>query len=252
MPASLRHFGVNCADVTRARRFYAAAFGWAYEPWGPPGFWLVKGAGVGGSIEGNHEVEPGVPAPGIDLSFAVDDLKAVLTAIPAAGGALVREPFRIDTVGEGVTFRDSEGNIAKAMQYFAAEPPDPGADGARFRHFAVCADDLRRARAFYETVFGWTFVPWGPPDFSQIPNAGTGLMGALHLRREVEPGLAMPGFEVTFGVHDLMAAIAAIEVGGGRLLAPPHHLDTVGELVYFQDSEGNIAGAMQYEAGVWA
>jgi predicted enzyme related to lactoylglutathione lyase len=177
----------------------------------------------------------------------------VLAAIAANGGSVVGEPFRIETVGEGVTYRDSEGNIGKAMQYFAP-PPDsgPGAvdQPARFRHFAVCADDLRRARSFYEAAFGWTFKPWGPPDFWQIPNAGPGLMGALHGRREVEPGTAMPGYEVTFGVADLAATMAAIEAHGGRFLAPPHHLDTVGELVYFQDCEGNIAGAMQYEAGV--
>ena len=31
-------------------------------------------------------------------------------------------------------------------------------------HFAVHADDLPRARRFYEAVFGWRFEPWGPPD----------------------------------------------------------------------------------------
>jgi len=36
------------------------------------------------------------------------------------------------------------------------------------RHFAIGADDLDRARAFYESVFGWRFEAWGPPGFYLI------------------------------------------------------------------------------------
>lgn len=35
---------------------------------------------------------------------------------------------------------------------------------ARFRHFAINADDVGRARDFYEAVFGWTFTPGGRRD----------------------------------------------------------------------------------------
>ena len=34
-------------------------------------------------------------------------------------------------------------------------------------HFDVAADDVERARRFYERVFGWRFEAWGPPDFSR-------------------------------------------------------------------------------------
>lgn len=33
------------------------------------------------------------------------------------------------------------------------------------KHFAVHADDVDRARKFYESVLGWQFTPWGPPNF---------------------------------------------------------------------------------------
>ena len=41
--------------------------------------------------------------------------------------------------------------------------------------------------------------------------------------------------------------VAAIEANGGTILMPPAVIPTVGELIYFKDSEGNIAGAMKYE-----
>lgn len=120
---------------------------------------------------------------------------------------------------------------------------------ATFRHFAINADDLPRAKRFYESVFGWRFDPWGPPGFYQIHNAGAGVIGALQERRELAPGIAMRGFEASFGVEDLPATIAAIEANGGRILMQPYRIEGVGELVYFEDSEGNFAGAMQYVPG---
>ncbi|MFN3514066.1 MAG: VOC family protein [Phenylobacterium sp.] len=121
---------------------------------------------------------------------------------------------------------------------------------ATLRHFAINADDVPRARAFYEKVFGWTFTPWGPPGFYQAQGAGKGYRGALQGRREIA-GRPMPGIEVTFGVDDLAATIAAIEAQGGRVIMPPFRIEGVGELIFFQDTEGNIAGAMQYEAPQW-
>ena len=122
---------------------------------------------------------------------------------------------------------------------------------ATFRHFAINADDVPRARRFYEAAFGWTFEPWGPPGFYQIKNAGQGLLGALQGRRQIEPGTPMPGLEASFGVDDLQSTIAAIEAGGGRILMQPYRIEGVGELIFFADTEGNIAGAMQYDEGVW-
>jgi uncharacterized protein len=116
------------------------------------------------------------------------------------------------------------------------------------RHFAINADDVPRAKRFYEEVFGWTFKPWGPPDFYQTTSSGEGHWGALQGRRDVA-GKRMPGMEITFGVDDIEATVTAIQAGGGRLLSQPFHIEGVGRLVFFQDTEGNIAGAMQYESG---
>src|ERR1700731_2639709 len=55
------------------------------------------------------------------------------------------------------------------------------------RHFAINADDIDRARSFYERVFGWRFNAWGPPNFYQI-DTGTPPYGALQGRRELVPG----------------------------------------------------------------
>lgn len=121
---------------------------------------------------------------------------------------------------------------------------------ATLRHFAINADDVPRARAFYEAVFGWSFTPWGPPGFYQVQDAGKGFRGALQGRREIGEH-RMPGIEITFGVEDLDATVAAIEAAGGEVIMAPFLIEGVGRLIFFRDTEGNVAGAMQYAAVQW-
>ena len=117
------------------------------------------------------------------------------------------------------------------------------------RHFAINADDVQRARRFYEAVFGWTFDPWGPPNFYQIHNAGEGLIGALQERQSPLTGTGMRGYEITIGVDDIDQTTAAIEGNGGRLVYQKFRIEGVGDLIFFEDTEGNRAGAMQYDTG---
>ena len=126
---------------------------------------------------------------------------------------------------------------------------------APLRHFAINADDVPRARRFYENVFGWTFEPWGPPEFFMIgPIAFTpaereaaGVQGSLQRRRELAPGLVLHGFECSFAVEDVQRVVQAVRANGGRILMEPTILTGIGELIFFQDTEGNVVGAMRYD-----
>ena len=110
-------------------------------------------------------------------------------------------------------------------------------------HFAIEADDVTRARQFYESVFGWRFEPWGPPDFYLIHGAGT--LGALQLRREPLPS-GRKGFECSFAVDELEVTMSAIQSAGGKVLGSKTTIPTVGELIVFEDTEGNEAIIVQY------
>ena len=116
--------------------------------------------------------------------------------------------------------------------------------------FAINADDVPRARKFYEAVFNWSFEPWGPPGFYLIDTGkepACAIRGALQERRELAPGQKMIGFECTVTVADIDEAIRAIQANGGRLAAPKSHIPTVGTVAYFFDTEGNVAAVIQRE-----
>jgi len=114
------------------------------------------------------------------------------------------------------------------------------------RHFAINADDLDRARGFYERVFAWKFHAWGPPGFYQIEKVGNGPQGALQGRRELVPGMRTVGYECSVGVEDLTATLDAVREAGGKIVMGPVTIPTVGDLAFVEDTEGNVVGVMQY------
>lgn len=121
---------------------------------------------------------------------------------------------------------------------------------ANVAHFAINADDLERARRFYEQVFGWRFQAWGPPGFFMV-ETGTGgepgIRGSLQQRRELIEGQRTIGYECSLSVKDVDAVAAAVVENGGSIVIPRTLIPTVGHLIFFRDPEGNVAGAMQFD-----
>ena len=118
-------------------------------------------------------------------------------------------------------------------------------------HFSINADNIERAQAFYSNVFDWQFVPYGPPGFFmvQFPNENPApMLGSLQGRRALVPSVKTNGFECTMAVSDIDETVRRIEAHGGRIVMPRTTLFGVGHLTFFEDPEGNLAGAMQYDS----
>jgi predicted enzyme related to lactoylglutathione lyase len=119
MTSLLRHFAVNASDVDAARRFYAATFGWGFDPWGPPGFFHIRNGDdrVQGALQRRRELLPAGRMLGLEGTFGVDDLAAVLKAARGSGGGVLAEPATIAGVGHLAWLVDPDGNAIGAMQY---------------------------------------------------------------------------------------------------------------------------------------
>lgn len=119
-------------------------------------------------------------------------------------------------------------------------------------HFAINAGDVDRALRFYENVFAWKFQAYGPPGFYMVDEASAktavALRGSLQKRRQLVPGVEMRGFECTIAVDNIDSTAAAIEKNGGKIVMQICTLAGIGRLLFFQDPEGNLAGAMQYDS----
>ena len=92
-------------DLGAAKRFYAAAFGWQFNDYGPA-YAGIKGLDgeVGGLYE-TAELRRGGPL----VILYSDDLEKTLEAVRAAGGKIVREPFSFPG-GRRFQFTDPSDN----------------------------------------------------------------------------------------------------------------------------------------------
>src|SRR5215471_16624424 len=118
--------------------------------------------------------------------------------------------------------------------------------------FAINADDVGRARRFYERVFGWKFLAWGPPDLFEIQTGDggdPGPFGALQQRANLVTHERTIGFECTLAVESIDETAAAVAAAGGSVLMAKSVITGVGSLMFFRDTEGNVFGAMQYDSG---
>lgn len=115
------------------------------------------------------------------------------------------------------------------------------------RWFEIYVQDMDRAKAFYEQVFGRTFIQLslGGPDqpemwgFSGHPE-GTGAPGAL---------VKMPGFEsggnsviVYFGSTDCGVEHARALEAGGESIKPKTPIPPFGFIALIRDPDGNRIG----------
>jgi predicted enzyme related to lactoylglutathione lyase len=115
-------------------------------------------------------------------------------------------------------------------------------------HFEIPADDVARAKAFYEKVFGWTIkqfpMPSGGPEYWGVTTrkeGAVGINGGLMKRN-------MPGqpFANYVDVKSIEEFVGNIQVAGGTLIMPKQEIGPgMGSFAVFQDTEGNMMGLYQ-------
>lgn len=108
--ARLNYVELPVADIAGAKAFYESAFGWSLTEFGPTYACTLTGdTDIG--LQGDASEATGAPLPVIQ----VDDLEAVLEAVTAAGGTLVRPIFAFPG-GRRFQFLDPGGNEIACMQ----------------------------------------------------------------------------------------------------------------------------------------
>jgi predicted enzyme related to lactoylglutathione lyase len=118
--APVVHFELPYDDRERMAKFYQEAFNWKTEMLGKEmGDYVVatttdsdrNGPKRPGAINGGFfERKPDRPGQYPSMVIAVDDIKAAMKKVAAAGGKVFGQPVEIPGIGEYVAFEDSEGN----------------------------------------------------------------------------------------------------------------------------------------------
>lgn len=116
-PNTLSHFAINVEDCDRAIAFYEAVFGWKFNAWGPPGFYLTQVGGLHGAIQ-KRQKEPFPTVIGnFECTIAVDDVDRVVALIVENGGTVTMPKVTIPTVCDIARVTDCEGNTFSVAKY---------------------------------------------------------------------------------------------------------------------------------------
>jgi predicted enzyme related to lactoylglutathione lyase len=103
---TIDYIEISVTDLGAAQAFYAAAFGWTFNAYGPDYAGIRGGeAEVGGLRRADGPILGGGPL----VILYSDDLEASLTAVRDAGGRIVVEPFEFPG-GRRFEFEDPSGN----------------------------------------------------------------------------------------------------------------------------------------------
>lgn len=120
----------------------------------------------------------------------------------------------------------------------------------RVVHFEIQADDVARAKKFYETVFGWEIDQMmkeeeGGMDYWGLKTGedGTpGINGGLYKRI---PNDEIYTFDCTLQVEDIDKAVEDVKKAGGTIISEKAEIPGVGWFAGAKDTEGNKFGMMQ-------
>jgi predicted enzyme related to lactoylglutathione lyase len=123
----------------------------------------------------------------------------------------------------------------------------------RVVHFDIYADDVERASAFYQKVFGWTIRKVDGMDYWLVSTGEgePGIDGGLGQRTSPTNGdVPQFGYTCTVDVEDVNATFEAAVAAGGTEVHKPGAIPGVGYIAYVRDTEGNHLGLMQSDHNV--
>lgn len=215
-------------DPAAAQAFYAAVFGWRFDPGEVGGrrydVILAGDVPIGGVLGLDEAMQQGGARPVWAAYAAVDDLAEAGAGVKARGGQMLMEGLSIPGMGAFALAADPEGAPFYMMGYDSdppvAEPQFPPPPG----HCAwneLAAHDPDRALAFYTELLGWRQegeMPMGEHGSYRFVHHGDAMIGAV--MPVGDTGMA-PGWTFYFIVRDIDAGAAAVRAGGGSVLHDP-------------------------------
>ena len=122
---------------------------------------------------------------------------------------------------------------------------------SRIVHFEIPADNVERAKSFYQKAFGWDISKYPGMEYhgvittetdqtTRMPTKVGGINGGMTKRNN-----EVKNTVITVDVADIDAALKSIEKLGGKTVQKKQPVADMGHTAYFKDTEGNIVGLWQ-------
>lgn len=237
-------------DLTAAKRFYGALFGWGYrdEPAGESVYTmgLLNGHPVAGLMElGPDQRSAGVP-PHWATYITVRSVEDAAAAAIEAGGTVLASPFDVMEAGRMTVVQDPTGAIVSLWEpknhIGATLVNEPGT----FCWNELQVPDVAAAEPFYQRVLGAETatqeMPSGP--YTLLIVDGRSVAGITKIQESWGP--VPPHWDVYFAVADTDATLEHAQAAGGTVHVPAMDIPDVGRFAGITDPQGAMFYVLQF------
>ena len=240
-------------DADGAKAFYAGLFGWEIDdqPIDMGGTYTMLQI-EGKNVAGLGEMQPDMKAQGMPAFWTSyvkhDHVDSIAAKMAEAGGSVMFPPMDVMDSGCMTMGMDPTGAMFGVWQ----PTGHIGAELVNMPNTLVWNELQSRqpdvAKAFYETVFGWTS---NTDENGYVTFAVDGRIQAGMITMDENWGPDVPNnWAVYFMVEDVAAKAALAEELGGMILVPPTKAGQMGIFSVVRDPQGGVFTIMSFSGPV--
>jgi hypothetical protein len=226
------------SDCAAIQQFYAGLMGWNLTVMGPEAGNYVLADVRGHKVCGLNQMPADTAHPSVWMTYlATEDADATAGAITAAGGKLLQEPFEVMDLGRMAVAQDPLGATFAIWQARGSIGSEIANEPGAVVWNEMMSRDLEAAKAFYATVFGYTYTAMGEDGgYFMLVVDGRPVGGIGALPAEV-PAEVPAHWGLYFSVDDADKAAAHAAELGGTVSSPPADMP-YGREVRLVDGQG--------------
>jgi predicted enzyme related to lactoylglutathione lyase len=243
---------LQTSDVTAAKAFYAAVFGWRFEDLPTPDGRSYAQAFLGDDLvtviaPQNPHQRAAAASPQWNVYFASPDAGELADGLVHAGGTLEFGPEAVGGTGVMVFFAPPGGGTTGAWQAGTHLGTARGGEAGALTWAELLTPEPQSAVGFFQQLFGHDVTEYPQDDggkYSTLMVNGTEVAGIAAVPADAE-GTLKPGWQVYFGVSSVAEAVAAAEAAGGTVLIAPDEADDAGTIATLEDPQGGVFSVLE-------
>lgn len=245
LPGKFIWFNLATPDLTGAKAFYSAVFGWQFA---------AARAGQKFIVIQHHGRDFGAVVVPPDAAQAkgtrwisllsVTDAAATVRKIEAGGGKVLMPPLMVAGYGTHALVSDADGALFGVIQQVASDPTD-SLEANEFFWADLLSPDPAKSAGFYRAIAGYDVSNAHlAPGIDRVVLSAGGIKraGIYHL----PPEMKQAGWLPYVVVDDVPATLALVTKAGGHVLVAPNPAVLDGQLAVFADPAGGVLGIVKW------
>jgi predicted enzyme related to lactoylglutathione lyase len=247
IPGTPNWIDLQTSDQKAAKSFYGSLFGWTFDDLPIDentsySMAMLKDRQAAAIAPLGDMAAQGVP-PHWNSYISVSDVDATAALVAPAGGTVMMPPFDVMDAGRMCVIADPTGAVVNVWQAKNNIGAGIVNEAGAWSWNELITDDVPKAAAFYNKVFGWTANDYGPDaNYTELKLGGDSIAGAMNP--------PMPGIPnvwgIYFSVDDCDATVEKAKSLGAALFAGPNDIEP-GRFAVLADPQGAMFSVIKFK-----